>query len=96
MTTSHNRWDCKRFLRMLFELSSASEVMQKRNGEIFGEIPGVHVIADYIVFAAPTEQQQNVIFKIVLDRARQKDVRYNKDKIQFKVSTFEYMGNLVT
>ena len=75
---------------MLFELSSASEVMQKRNGEIFGEIPGVHVIADYIVIAAPTEQQQNVIFKIVLDRARQK----GQNPIQSQ--TFEYMGNLVT
>ena len=57
---------------MPFGLSSASEVMQKRNEEIFGDIPGVHVIADEIIIAAPTEQQHDVIFKTVLDRARQK------------------------
>ena len=80
---------------MLFGLSSGSEVLQKRNGEIFGEIPGVHVIADYIIIVVPTEEPHDVILKIVLDGARQKDVRYDKDKIQFKVSTFDYMGNLV-
>ena len=96
LTTFHTPWGRKRLLRMPFGLSSASEVMQKRNEEIFGDIPGVHIIADDIIIAAPTEQQHHVIFKTVLDRARQKSVRFNKDKIQFKVSTVEYMGNLVT
>ena len=96
LTTFHTPWGRKRLLRMPFGLSSASEVMQKRNEEIFGDIPGVHIIADDIIIAAPTEQQHDVIFKTVLDRARQKRVRLNKDKIQFKVSIVEYMGNLVT
>ena len=95
LTTFHTPWDRKRFLRMPFGLSSASEVMQKRNEEIFGNIPGVHVIADDLIIAA-TEQQHDITFKAVLNRARQKGVRYNKDKLQFKVSTVEYMGNLVT
>ena len=49
---------------MLFGLSSGSEVLQKRNGEIFGEIPGVHVIADYIIIVVPTEEPHDVIPKI--------------------------------
>ena len=65
--------------------------------KISGDIPGVHLIADdTIIIAASTEQQRDVIFKTVLDRARQKGVRYNKDKTQSKVSTVEYLGNLVT
>ena len=96
LTTFHTPWGRKRFLRMPFGLSSASEVMQKRNEEIFGDLSGVHVIADDLIIAAPTEKQHDITFKAVLDRARQKNVRYNKDKIQFKVNAVEYMGNLVT
>ena len=81
---------------MPFGLSSAIEVMQKRNEEIFGDISGVHVIADDLIIAAPTEKQHDIILKAVLDRARQKNVWYSKDKIQFKVDAVEYMGNLVT
>ena len=96
LTTFHTPWGRKRFLRMPFGLSSASEVMQKRNEEIFGDIPGVHVIADDLIIAAPSEQEHDATFKAVLNRARQKGVRYNKSKIQFKVDTVQYMGNLVT
>ena len=87
LITFHTPWGRKCFLRMPFGLSSAREVMQKRNEDIFGDILGVHIIADDIIIAAPTEQQHDVIFKTVLDRARQKGVRFNKDKIQFKVRT---------
>ena len=51
----------KRFLRMHFGISSASEVMQKRNRETFGDISGVHVIADDLIVAADTEQEHDVI-----------------------------------
>ena len=96
LTTFHTPWGRKRFLRMPFGLSSASEVMQKRNEEIFGDIPGVYVIADDLIIASSSEQQHDTIFKAVLDRTRQKGVRFNRDKIQFKVSAVQYMGNLVT
>ena len=39
-------WGRKRFLRTPFGISSASEAMQKRNEEAFGDIQGVHVIAE--------------------------------------------------
>ena len=35
LTTFNTPWGRKRFLRMLFDISSASEVMQKRNEERF-------------------------------------------------------------
>ena len=34
--------------------------------------------------------------KTVLEKARQKGVRFNKDKIQKRVNAIKYMGNLVT
>ena len=70
--------------------------MQKRNEETFGDISGVHVIADDLIIAAATEQEHDTILRKVLDRARDNGVRFNYDKIQFKVSEVEYMGNLVS
>ena len=70
--------------------------MQKRNEEIFGDISGAHVIADDLIIAASSEKQHDIIFRVVLDRAREKGVRYNKDKIQLKIDAAEYMGNVVT
>ena len=61
--------------------------MQKRNEEIFGNISGAHVIADDLIMAASSEKQHDIIL-----RAREKGVRYNTDKIQFKVDAVEYYG----
>ena len=52
LTTFHTPWGRRRFLRMPFGLSSASEVMQKRNEDTFGDIHGVHIIAYDLIIAA--------------------------------------------
>jgi len=96
LTTFHTPWGRKRFLRMPFGLSSASEIMQKRNEDTFGDIKGVHVIADDLIIAAENEQDHDCILSNVLQRAQAKGVKFNADKIQFKVSTVTYMGNLVS
>ena len=96
LTSFHTPWGRKRFLRMPFGISSASEIMQKRNEETFGDINGVHVIADDLIIAARDEQEHDRILRTVLQRAREKGVKFNKNKIQFKVSTVTYMGNVVT
>ena len=50
--TFHTPWGRKRFMRMPFGISSASEVMQKRNEQTFSDIVGVHIIADDMIIAA--------------------------------------------
>ena len=96
LTTFHTPWGRKRFLRMPFGLSSASEVMQKRNEDTFGDIHGVHIIADDLIIVARNEKEHDRILGSVLQRARDRGVKFNKDKIQFKVSSVTYMGNIVS
>ena len=96
LTSFHTPWGRKRFLRMPFGISSASEIMQKRNEETFGEINGVYVIADDLIIAARDEQEHDRILRTVPQRAREKGVKFNKNKIQFKVPTVTYMGDVVT
>ena len=70
--------------------------MQRRNVDTFGDIHGVHVIADDLVIAAAYDQEHDFILHRALTCARYKGVKYNSDKNQFKISDVEYMGNLVS
>ena len=87
LCTFHTPWGRKRFLRMPFGISSASEVMQKRNEEAFSDIQGVNVIADDLIIAARNEIEHDAIMHRVLQRARRENVVFNAGKMQFKVTT---------
>ena len=82
LTTFHTPWGRKCFLRMPFGLTSASEIMQKRNEETFGDLQGVNIIAD-IIIAAKNEHEHDSTLLRVLQRAHDKGVKFNADKIQF-------------
>ena len=84
LTTFHTPWGRKGFLRMPFGLSSASEVMQKRNKNTFGDIKGVHVVADDIIVAAESEEEHDAIMLALLNRARESGVRFNIRKYNLK------------
>ena len=73
-----------------------SEVMQKRNEEAFADIQGVNVIADDLIIAAENETEHDAIIHKVLQRARKENVVFNATKIQYKVTTVAYMGDIVT
>ena len=68
--------------------------MQKHN-KIFADISGIQVTADELLIAVPTEKQHSITLKTILRLGSQKNIQYNKDKMQFEVNTVEYMGNLV-
>ena len=73
-------------MRMPFGISSASEVMQKRNEQTFSDIVGVHIIVDDMIIAASDEIEHDEIVRKVMQMARDKNIRFNKGKVQFKVS----------
>lgn len=68
--------------------------MQKRNEQTFGDIPGVHV--DAMIITADDEKQHDEILQKVMQCARQRNIKFNKDKIQYKINELRYLGNLVT
>ena len=70
--------------------------MQTRNEETFSDIQGVNVIADDLIIAARNEIEHDAIMLRVLQRAHRENVVLNAGKIQFKVTTVTYMGNIVT
>ena len=96
LCTFNTPWGRFRFLRLPFGIKSASEVFQQKNCETFGDIPGVYIIADDMIIAASSEQEHDVILQKVMERAKTANVKFNKDKIQFKVDTVTYMGHIIT
>lgn len=85
-----------RFTRMPFGISSASEVLQKRNYSTFGDIPGVHILADDMIIAAENEAEHDATLIKVMNRAKEENVRFNPVKMQFKVKEVKYLGNIIT
>ena len=67
---------------MPFGIKSASEVFQKKNEEAFSGIPGVHIVADDIIIAAKSNQEHDHILTQVLQRAKDRNIVFNMDKLQ--------------
>lgn len=49
-----------------------------------------------MTIAASTEEEHDEIIQTVMARAKEANVKFNKEKIQYKVSSVNYMGHIVT
>ena len=84
-----------RFTRMPFGLNSATEVFQKKNEAAFAGIEGIHIVADDIIIAADSVDEHDRILQKVLERARERKVKFNFDKLQLRVNTVKYLGTII-
>lgn len=84
------------YTRLPFGIASAPEVFQKRANEIFGDIPDVFVIFDDLLIAAASDEEHEQTLRKVFERAREKCVRFNRNKIQLRVRQCKYIGHLLT
>ena len=96
LCTFHTPWGHKRFKRMPFGITSAGEVLQKRLQDVFGDIEGCHVIADDLIIAGNDEAVHDKVVCALIKRATANNVKFNPDKIQFKVLSVTYMGSIIT
>lgn len=96
LCTFNTPWGRYQFTRLPFGIKSASEVFQQINSESFGDITGVHIIADDMIIAAETKEEHDCILQQVMDRAKELNVKFNADKIQYMVSEVKYMGHIIS
>lgn len=82
------------FMRMPFGIKSAPEVFQRKNFEVFGDLPGVQVYFDDIIVPGRTEQEHDGRLEAVLERALKYNIKFNPNKIQFKQPTVKFMGQV--
>jgi hypothetical protein len=84
------------YLRLPMGVSCSNEVFQRKNVEMFGDIPNIHIIHDDIIIAAADEAEHDAALRELLVRARRLNVRLNKDKMRLKQTSTKYFGNVLS
>lgn len=85
-----------RFKRLPFGLSSASEVLQRKTHQVFGDLPNVFTIADDTCIIGETEEAHDEALVRFLQRARENNIKLNADKLQFKKQKVVFHGHQLT
>ena len=102
LTTFNTPFGRFRWLRMPFGISSAPEEFQRRMNDTFGDVKGTAVIADDLLVygegddmeTATSDHDKNL--RIVLERARERNLTLNKDKVRLRLIEVPYIGHLLT
>lgn len=94
LCTFNSPFGCFRFERLPFGISVAPEIFQKYNENAFGDIPGVIIYCDDMLICAETETEHDAILAKVFERAKICNVRFNKNKFQYKLKQVKYFGHI--
>lgn len=95
-TTFQSPFGRYRFKRMCFGLSSAPEIFMLKVAEIFGDIDGCLPYFDDLIIAAETDKEHDEVLEKVFNRARQFNIRFNVDKMQYKKEAVRFLGMIVS
>lgn len=85
-----------KFNRVPFGLNCAPEMFQRKMVQVFGNIPGVLVYFDDIGIYANDEKEHDEIVEMVMERAREYNIKFNPDKIQYRLPEIKFMGNVLS
>jgi len=102
LTTMHTSYGRYRWTRLPFGISSAPEEFQLRLNTALEGLDGTFCIADdKLIYGEgdtyeEAEKNHDQRFTAFMDRCRQKTIKLNPDKLQFKLREIKFMGNIVT
>lgn len=83
-----------KFKRLPFGLKIAPLVFQKLNNKYFGDIKGLIIYFDDFIVAAETKKEHDLILDKFINRAREYNIKFNKDKLQYCKSQVKFLGHL--
>ena len=96
LTTFGTPFGRYRYLRLPFGISASSDLFQMKVNESFEGLPGFAAIVDDIFIYRRTRDEHDRNLHKVLDRAREKCIRFNQDKMKIGVKELPFFGHLVT
>ena len=91
--TPHGRY---KFNRLPFGLVCAQDYFQMKMDEIFEGIPGVTPLVDDVLISGSTIEEHDRTLRNALERAKEKNLKLNPEKLTVGVQQVEYFGHLVT
>ena len=77
---------------MPFGICSASDVAQKMVDDEFSDIPGALAVHDDIIVSGANTEEHDIALEKVLHRARERNIKFNKKKIQLRVTEVKYLS----
>ncbi|RXN21598.1 Transposon Ty3-I Gag-Pol [Labeo rohita] len=83
-----------RFLRLAFGINSAPEVFHRTVGQLFEGIEGVETYIDDLLIWGETKQQHDERLRQVLERARVKNFKLNKERCKVGLEEIKYLGHV--
>ena len=96
LCTFSTPFGCYRYKRLPFGIKTCTEIYQKLYEKNFENIPGVIIYIDDILIAAETIEQHDKIVNLVIERARKLNIRFNKEKLQYRVESVKYLGQIIS
>ena len=94
LTTFNTPFGRYAFNRLPFGINSAAEVFEKRVEEIFGDL-NVAIYFDDLIVAGRNQKEHDDNLRKLLTRARECNVKFNRDKIQLNQTEVSYLGHIV-
>lgn len=94
LTTFNTPFGRYRFKRLPYGINCAPEYFHRIMTETFGDIPGVAVYSDDILVSGQTLQEHNERLNIVFKRAKENNVKFNKEKCSFTKESIKYLGHI--
>ena len=85
-----------RFTRLPFGLVVSQDIFKKQLDSSFADLNGVTGIADDAFVFGSTEEEHDKNLANLMERARQKGIVFNKDKLQFKRKEISFFGHTWT
>lgn len=95
LTTFMTPFGRYKFHRVPFGLNCAPEMFQRKMVQLFGDIPGVVVYFDDICITAETEKEHDRLLTLVIELARANNVKFGREKIQYRQKQVKFMGHIL-
>lgn len=94
LCTFSTPFGCYKFNRLPYGINLAAEVFQKYNSKYFGNIEGVSIYIDDILISGNTLEEHDKVLEQVVKRAREINIKFNKDKLQYRINEVKYLGHI--
>ena len=82
-----------KFNVMPFGIKCGPKVFQRKNYEIFGDLKNISIFMDDLLIMGKEKEEHDEALVSVLNRARQKGVKFNKNKMKIDVKKVKYLGH---
>ncbi|KAJ8889262.1 hypothetical protein PR048_008760 [Dryococelus australis] len=83
-----------RYLKMPYGMCSAPEIFQHLVEQNFGDILNTVIYFDELMCMGEDEESHDESVHQLMERARALNVKFNKDKLQYKLTEVKYVGHL--